>query len=225
MMISSRISFSIAVVVNVSGPPDVPVASVRRRAAPPPGSRTRFLRDEDAAEVEPIRARLGHHPGYVRLGGSRAPQGAYLVPMGMEQLGDQAPVALPPRRLRAHQGGRGPGEGGSERLLPAGRRHPCRVGAESRDPDAAVPLLAGLVREPAAEVDRVPIGDACSLESRHERASVELGVAARAGIAPDVDERLHPGGGEEADELLERTRAVSDRVHDHGNTITGGRYL
>src|SRR2546422_342572 len=115
------------------------------------------LGDEGAAEVEPSRARLGQGPGYVRLDAARADEVADLVAAGVEQLGDQPAGALRPRRLGAHQRWLGFGEGRREALLPAGRAHPRRIGTEGRHADAVEPLLAGLVAEPPAELDHVPV--------------------------------------------------------------------
>jgi hypothetical protein len=81
--------------------------------------------------------------------------------------------------------------------------HPRGVGAERVDADAAEPFLAGLVREPAAEVDLLPVRDSGRLDRCGEGVPVELRVATRARVAADVDERLDAGLAQQRDELLE----------------------
>src|SRR5213080_1714783 len=103
-----------------------------------------FLRYEGAAEVQPSVARLCDVPWYVRLRPGRAHEVAHLVAARVEELGDQPAVALRPRRLGAHQSGCRLGERGIERVLPALRRHPRRVGPKACDVNAAVAIFAGL---------------------------------------------------------------------------------
>src|SRR5947207_3988373 len=117
-MISDRVAFSVVVVVNVLGRLDVP------------------LRHEAAAEVQPAATGFGDRPGYVRLNPPRPHEVAHLMPAGVEELGDQAAVALRPRGLGAHHGGSRLAEDALEGGLPALGADPGGVRAEGRHPDA-----------------------------------------------------------------------------------------
>src|SRR5437868_14829722 len=87
----------------------------------------------------------------MRFGLSRADEMADVVASGVEELGEQTPVAALPRRLRAHQARRRRGECLRECGLPRLSGHAGGVGAEGVHPDAGEALLSRLVREPPAK--------------------------------------------------------------------------
>src|SRR5438105_5897386 len=146
---------------------------------------------------------------------------------GGQQLRDQPAMAAPPDGLGAHEARRGLRKGGCERRLPLGRPHTGGVAAEGGDPQAAEPALAGLTASPPAELDGVPVRDACVLHRCLKRRLVELRVAPGAGEAADVDERPNTGTTQRLDELVERPYAVTDRENGHVPThrITPSWYL
>src|SRR5205807_7458624 len=117
-----------------------------------------------------------------------------VAPCG-EELGDQAPVAPPPKCLGAHEAQGGLGERAGERRLPLRLSHAGGIASERRRPDAGEALLAGLARAPPAKLDLVAVRDSRRLERLAEPLLTELRVSARAGEAAHVDERPDACGG------------------------------
>ena len=66
------------------------------------------LRDDFAAEIQAAVARISDLPRSVRLGSARLEQVQHLVAAGVEEFGDEPPVAPGPERLRAEEAGRWP---------------------------------------------------------------------------------------------------------------------
>src|SRR5665213_3661382 len=108
---------------------------------------------------------------------------------GVQELCDQAPVATPPKGLRAHEAGSRLRQRRGERRLPPLSAHAGGVAAEGGDAKTAEAILARLTGEPPAKLDRVPIGDPTLLEHRSESWLVELRVMTRARKASHIDER------------------------------------
>src|SRR5262249_35761318 len=140
-----------------------------------------FLCNLRAAEIEASGAGLGDLPGYVRLHAPGADEVQHLVSSRVQELRDQAPMALRPAGLGPHQRRRRLGQRGCECGLPALGAHSGGVGAERRHVDAPETLLTRLAREASAELDRVPVADSGRGEACLERIAVELGVPARTG--------------------------------------------
>ena len=139
-----------------------------------------------------------------------------VIAAGIEQLGDQASVALPPQRLGAHEARVGFREGRRERLRKVVAAHPCGVTAEGPDTDA-VELCAAA----AASSERLgmPVDDPCAFELTLERLAVELRMPPRPGKPADIDQRPDAGLGEARDELVSRPGAVADREDAHGQFV------
>src|SRR5580765_5856057 len=198
--------------IGTCGPPrstvfdDQALVSIRVRA---------WLRDEGATEIQPPLARLrfGQGPVLLLLAGSEKVHDP-LAP-GVQKLSDQAPVAAPPERLRAHQAGGRLRERRCQCLLPARSAHAGGVAAKCGDAKTAELVLAGLAREAAAQLDRVSVGDAVFFEYRAEGRLIELRVVARAREAPHIDERADAGCADNRYQLFRRTCAVPDRPDDH----------
>src|SRR6266508_2179091 len=129
------------------------------------------------------------------------------VAAGDEELRDQPPVAAPPKCLGAHEAGRGLGKLLGESFLPLLRPHPCGVTAEGADPDAGEALLARLAGAPPAELDGMAVRDTGLLQPVSKRHLVELRVAAGAGEAAHVDQRLDADLPQRLHELVERTHS------------------
>src|SRR3982751_3787873 len=96
---------------------------------------------------------------------------------GDQELGDQAPVALLPGRLGAHEARGRPGEFPVEGLLPLGRSHPGRVAAERGHPETVELVLAWLAASPPAEFHCMAVDDPGGGEGLPEWSLVELRVA------------------------------------------------
>jgi hypothetical protein len=118
-----------------------------------------------------------------------------------------------------------------EGLLPLGRAHPGGVASEGGYPEAAEPLLTGLVSQPPAELDCVAVGDAGAADRVAERLLVELRIPSRAREAAYVDEGLCARLLEHRNELFDRPHAVADRKNAHymhkiaaSMVRTGGRW-
>src|SRR5215210_4516165 len=157
MMITCRISF--IVLLNELSRLDVPV---------------RFSGDLVSAEVQPSSTILRDVPWPVRLDAAGSEHVKHVVAARHEKLGDQSPVAPPPRCLGAHEARVRLGERRGEGIPPLRRLHPSRVAAEGADSDARKALFAGLAASSSAEVDRMPVLDAGGLERAGERVVVEL---------------------------------------------------
>src|SRR5581483_6445916 len=99
-----------------------------------------------------------------------------MLPAGMQEFCDQAPVATPPQGLGAHEARSRLRQRCGERRLPPVSAHAGGVAAERGDAKAAEAILARLAGEAAARLDRVPVGDPAVLEHRGESWLVELGV-------------------------------------------------
>ena len=97
-----------------------------------------------------------------------------VFPAGMQELCEQAPVATPPKGLRAHEAGsrlrERRGECRGECRLPPLSAHAGGIAAEGDDAKTAEAILARLTGEAAAKLDRVPISDLALLEHRSLRA-------------------------------------------------------
>ena len=132
------------------------------------------------------------------------------VASGLEQLRDEPPVAALPRCLGAHEDRIGLGERIRERRLPLRAPHAGRIAREGAE--ALEALLTGLAGAKPAELDRMAIVDAGRLQALGERLLVELRVASRRRIAPDVDERAASRFLQALDELLDGSPSVTDRV-------------
>src|SRR5689334_1442369 len=134
-------------------------------------------------------------------------------------------MALLPRRLGAHEAGRGLRQLRVERGLPLVRAHARGVAAERRRANAREVVLARLAAAAAAELDRVAVDDPVVVERVTQPSLVELRVAARAGKAAHVDERLHAGVAQRFGQFLERANAVADGEHMHTivASMVGGR--
>src|SRR5215210_3874114 len=131
-----------------------------------------------------------------------------------QRVGQQPPVAAPPRRLSAHHRDPVLARPRLQPLDPLGEllaRHVIRVALEGRVLPASVGR-AGDPRAPAAELVEVVVGDALGGEGGAQRLGVEVGQAPRAGEAPDVRERVDAVLAQERDELVALPRGVSDRV-------------
>jgi hypothetical protein len=153
------------------------------------------------------------------FGASRSKEMDDLVAACPEKLGHKATVALLPWGLRTHEARPGLEEGRCKRLLPAGGGHSRDVTSKGANPNAAEALLAGFARSAAAEFDGVPITDPFRAKGRFDDGLIELRVATRAGVPPDIDERLHSCLEERRHEFVGRTRAVSDRPDAHEVTL------
>jgi hypothetical protein len=173
------------------------------------------LRDKRAAEIEtPVpRLRFCHRPVLLLL--ARAEQVHDTLAAGVYKLCDQTTVATPPKRLRAHQAGPRLRQRCRKRLLPTLRAHASGVAAERCDTKTPETVLTRFTREPAAERDRVPVGDPLLHEPRGESLLVELRVVARAWKASNVYDRAHTDFTKGLHELFDRPRAVSDRPYGH----------
>src|SRR5438067_2132109 len=156
------------------GLPAVRRPSVKRTSGGALTTESRHLR---TAKVEATVANLRLVPEPMRLSPRGAEQVQNRVAVGDEELGDQPPVAPPPNGLRAHEAGDGLRDLLVERRLPLGVAHPCRVAAESTDAKATEAFFARFAAAPAAELDRVAVGDACAGERVRDRGPVELRVA------------------------------------------------
>ena len=89
-------------------------------------------------------------------------------------------------------------------------RHPGGVAAERGLTNAAEALLSGLAAEAPAERFGVAVGDPGLGESPLESAAVVLRIAARSGVATDVDERLNSRPLEHLQEHRRRPGSVPD---------------
>jgi hypothetical protein len=138
-----------------------------------------------------------------------------MLPAGMQELCDQAPVATPPQGLRAHEAGSRLGQRRGQRRLPPLSAHPGGIAAERSDSKTAEAILARLTSEAAAKLDRVPVGDPALLQHRGESWLVELGVMPRAWKAPHINKRADAGLAGNRDELFRRPSPMADRAGDH----------
>ena len=112
-----------------------------------------------------------------------------VLPAGMQQFCDQAPVATPPKRLRTHEAGGRLRERCHERRLPPISTHAGGIAAEGGDTKTTEAILTRFARKAAAKLDRMPIADPALLEHRLESRLIELGVVTRARKASNVDQR------------------------------------
>lgn len=147
------------------------------------------LRYKGAAEIEPVVPRLSFGQGLVLLPLARSEEVHDMLPSGMQNLRDQASMAAPPKGLRAHEAGSRFRHRCGERCLPPVGAHAGGIAAEGSDAKATEVTLARLAVEPAAKLDRVPVGDSALLERRLESRLVELRVVTRAGKASHVNKR------------------------------------
>jgi hypothetical protein len=181
----------------------------------------RFLRDQDAAEIQPAVAGLGFEQGLVLLPLTGSEEMYDVLPAGMQELCDQAPVATPPKGLRAHEAGRRLRQRRGERRLPPLSAHAGGIAAEGGDAKTAEGILARLTGEAAAKLDRVPIGDPPLLEHRCESWSVELGVVTRAREASHIDQGADAGLAYNGHEFFSRPSPMPDRPDDHHTMVPG----
>src|SRR6266700_8030251 len=219
MMMSSRMSLSIsAFSIEIS-------IAIKRFGSAVRSRSGRRSSHENVADIELALPDVRLVVEAVRPALVRADQVHDLVAAGRQELGDQAPVAAPPGCLGAHEAGSRLREGLAEGLLPRGRAHPRSVAPEGGHAQAREPLLSRLAAEAAAQLDRVPVGDPGLGQSGFEGTLVELRVPARARKAADVDERGYACGGQDLEQLLERTGTVADGKDAHvgnpTNKITG----
>src|SRR3954464_4597374 len=202
MMITSRTSFSVMFLQTLRNS-SFCIKRIRSAEASSSG-------DRGPAEVELPVPCLGSIVEPVGLVAARPQEVRDLVAASREQLGDQAPVAPSPVGLRAHEAGHRPPDLGGERCLPPLAPHAGCVAAERGDANACELFLARLATQPPAQLDRVPIADRSLTESVAKSCSVELGIAPRAGVPPDVDECLHARLAQGLDELVEGSDSVAD---------------
>jgi hypothetical protein len=134
---------------------------------------------------------------------------------GMQELGDQAPMAAPPERLRTHEAGRRLHERRTECHLPPLAAHAGGVATERRHAQTAERILTGLTGKAAAELDSVPVGDPILLECSLENGLVELGVVTRTREAPHIDECDDPGLTHNGREFVNGSSAVADGPNEH----------
>jgi len=106
----------------------------------------------------------------------------------------------------------------SKHLLSA---HAGGIAAEGGDAKTAEALLARLIGEAAAKLDRVPIGDPALLEHPSQSWLVELGVVTRARKASHIDERADAGLADNRHDLFRRPCPVPDRPDDHRARMPG----
>ena len=142
-----------------------------------------------------------------------------VLPASVQKLCDQAPVATPPERLRAHEARRPFRQRSGERRLPNVGAHAGGIAAEGGDAKAPELILPRLSCAATAELGRVPVGDPVSLEYGGELWLVELRVVARARKSPHVDECADAGVTEDRYELVTRTRPMTDRPDSHGASV------
>jgi hypothetical protein len=142
-----------------------------------------------------------------------------VLPASVQKLCDQAPVATPPERLRAHEARRPLHQRSGERRLPNVGAHAGGIAAEGGDAKAPELILPRLSCAATAELGRVPVSDPVSLEYGGELWLVELRVVARAGKSPHVDECADAGVTEDRYELVTRTRPMTDGPDCHGASV------
>jgi hypothetical protein len=179
----------------------------------------RCLRDEGAAEIQTTAARLGFEQRLVLLALAGSEEMHDLLSASLQELGNQAPVAPPPERLRAHEAGGRLRKHLSERRLPSRSAHAGGIAAKRGNAKTVERVLAGLAGEATAELDNMPVRDPAFLEHRSERRLVELGVVTRARKPSHVDQRADAGLLEDRHELFRRPCPMTDRPHDHRGTI------
>jgi len=138
-----------------------------------------------------------------------------VVPADMEELGDQASVAAPPKGLRTHEAGPRLRERRTERRLPSLRAHAGGIATERRHAQTVERIFTGLTDEATAEFDRVPVGDSALLECSSESGLVELRVVTRTREAPHIDERDDASVANDGHEFVDGPRPVADRPDDH----------
>src|SRR5690242_15883107 len=132
MMITSRTPFSSTFPPNTCGPGAGPRTWYSTTSA----GRTFPSGHEMPAKEQFSVAIVGLVGRFVRELLARADEVDDLVAPRGEELGDQAAVAAPPERLRAHEARRWLGERGGERLLPLRPAHPRGVAPKRRGADA-----------------------------------------------------------------------------------------
>src|SRR5918996_243681 len=135
-------------------------------------------------------------------------------PARRERVGDQAPVAADPPGLGAHDrdalfaGERLElGEAGGELIA----RHVVGVAAELVALPGAVRRVRQGFAPPAQALAEPAVADAGLEEDRGEGGSLEMGLATRARIAPDVGDQLDAGAAQQLDELLLVVVRMPDR--------------
>jgi hypothetical protein len=174
-----------------------------------------FLGDECAAEIQAAVPRLGLEQRPVVLLFAGAEEMHHLVSARVQEFGDQAPVATPPKRLRAHEAGirfyQRCGEGG----LPALRAHPGGVAAKGGDAQAIEHVFTWLTGKAAAQLDRVPICDAAFLERRPKRRLIELWIVTRSGESSHIDDGVDAGLTDNRYEFFRTSGPMPDRPDDH----------
>jgi hypothetical protein len=138
-----------------------------------------------------------------------------------QELRDQAPVAAPPRRLRAHETGSRLGESLLECRLPRFGAHPSRIASKRGHTNAGEALLAWFVRSPPAKLLRMTVGDSGRGQKLRQRRLIELGIAPRAGEAAHVDQGFGRGLSQTGDELFGGTGAMTDGEDIHARRIAG----
>ena len=142
-----------------------------------------------------------------------------VLPASVQKLCDQAPVATPPERLRAHEARRPFRQRSGQRRLPNVGAHAGGIAAEGGDAKAPELILPWLSGAATAELGGVPVGDPVSLEYGGELWLVELRVVARARKSPHVDECADAGVTEDRYELVPRSRPMADRPDGHSDSV------
>ncbi len=129
------------------------------------------------------------------------------------RVGDQAPVAAPPQRLRAHDRSHlvrcfadHPGEGLAERL----GGHVVGVGAEGGMAKSHIWRGRRGLAEPA-EAWLPAVADPGGKQLLRQLSPAKLRETAAAGRAAHIDDKLHTGAAEQPGKLVTAGRAVPDR--------------
>jgi hypothetical protein len=173
------------------------------------------LRYESSAEVQAALARLGFEQRFVLLllAGSEKVDDA--LASGVQELGDQAPVAAPPECLRTHEARRRLRERRTERRLPPFAAHASGIATERRHAQTVERILTRLTDEATAEFHGVPVGDPALLERSSESGLVELRIVTRTREAPHIDERDDARLANNRREFVDGPSPVADRPNDH----------
>ena len=132
---------------------------------------------------------------------------------GHGRIRDEPTMTAPPKRFRAHHRERFGARIGEQRGKGVVERG--RIGVVGKTAETGVAPL-GMSRRfgwlsPTAELLAAPlVRDSGTREIVRQRLPAELGVAARPGVAADVDEPAHAAFPKHGDELLRRPGAVTD---------------
>ena len=169
--------------------------------------------------MEPAIPRLGLGQRLVDLPPAGPEEMDDVLPASVQKLCDQAPVATPPERLRAHEARRRFRQRSDERRLPSVGAHAGGVAAKGGDAKAAEAILPRFSGSATAELGRVPVGDPVILERHGEIRLVELGIVTRTRKPPYVDECADASLAKDRDEFVARPRPMADRPDCHGDSV------